>query len=327
VTLVGFGLSYMSLALSSGSIIQYYGSWVLIAASGVGTGIAVTRAINAFFVARRGLALGITLAGVGLFAFGVKPLGAWLISVAGWRGAFAVIGLLPVSLGACAVLWGLPRVVNEKRPAASAFSGKQAISSGGLSGPEALRSRVFWTLLVAFTLAAFAIGGPLPNLENILRAAHMSARDIIALASIIGISQLTGRLVAGWLIDRAWAPFIGAIVLIAAALGSLVLSHSSLSYRGSMLAIAGLGLAGGVEIDLLSYLIARYLGLRSYGLLYGAMYGLYVVAASFAPSLFARTFDRTGSYTQALQLGATLLVLAAAILLTLGRYPSVWRRE
>jgi hypothetical protein len=203
----------------------------------------------------------------------------------------------------------------------------QSISSAGFTGRETLRSRVFWSLLVAFTLAAFAIGGPLPNIENVLRVTHMSAHDIVALASIIGISQLTGRLAAGWLIDRAWAPLIGAIVLIGAALGSLVLSQSILSYHRSMLAIAGLGLAGGVEIDLLSYLIARYFGLRSYGLLYGAMYGVYVVAASFAPSLFARTFDRTGSYEQALHLGAALLVMAALILLTLGRYPPALRRE
>jgi MFS family permease len=320
VTLVGFGLSYMSLALSSGSIIQFYLSWVLMAATGVGTGIAVTRAINAFFVARRGLALGITLAGVGLFAFGVKPLGAWLITILGWRGAFAVIGFLPLSVGACAVLWGLPRVAAG--PSAGKGSpARQAGSSTGLSGREALRSRVFWTLLVAFTLAAFAIGGPLPNMENVLRVAHMNAHDVIALASVIGISQLTGRLGAGWLVDRAWAPLIGAVVLIAAALGSLALSQSALDYHASMLAIAGLGLAGGVEIDLLSYLIARYLGLRRYGLLYGAMYGGYVVSASFAPSIFARAFDRTGSYAQALHVGAILLVLAALTLLTLGRYP------
>jgi len=318
-TLVGFGLSFMTLALSQGSLVQFYTSWVLIAATGVGTSIAVTRAVNGAFTLRRGLALGITLAGVGLFAFGVKPLGAWLIATLGWRASLVVIGLLPLTVGSGAVLWGF-----AAGPASASLNGA-AVNAGvelsGLTVNQALRTRVFWTMLVTFTLAAFAVGGPLPNIENILRTAHMDASAIVTLASVIGLSQLTGRLVAGWLIDRAWAPLIGAVVLLGAALGSWMLSQHVLSYHTTMLAIAGIGLAGGVEIDLLSYLVSRYIGLRRYGVIYGAMYGLYVVSASFAPSLFARAFDRTGTYAQVLQGGAYLLAAAAAVLLSLGRYP------
>jgi hypothetical protein len=61
--------------------------------------------------------------------------------------------------------------------------------------------------------------------------------------------------------------------------------------------------------------------LRRYGVIYGALSGLYVVSASFAPSLFARAFDRTGSYAPALQAGAMILLAAGAVLLSLGAYP------
>ncbi|HEY6400619.1 MAG TPA: MFS transporter, partial [Blastocatellia bacterium] len=146
ISLAGVGVCYITLAFSSGSITQYYASWVALTLIGMGsTPIPFTRAVNAAFVRRRGLALGITMAGVGLFAFAVKPLGGWALDAAGWRGAIVIIGLLPVLLGAPIVLWGFSSA-SAGGNRSGAEVGRSEAPIGGLTMREALRTRAFWTI-------------------------------------------------------------------------------------------------------------------------------------------------------------------------------------
>lgn len=319
ISLSGLGISYMTLALSSGSIIQYYVSWVAMTLAGLGaTSISFTRAVNAAFVSRRGLALGITLAGIGLFAMFVKPFAAWLVNIAGWRSAIVAIGLLPLMVGAPAILWGFP-----KAQAGSVSKNEivQQESVNGLTVRESIRTRAFWIMVIAFVSIAFATTGPFPNMENILRSVHVHAEDIVALTSLIGVTIVVGRLTAGWLMDRIWAPLLGVIVLTGASLGSWILSQQVLSNQEAMFAIVLLGLTAGAEVDLLSYLVTRYFGVRHYGVIYGTLYGVFAAGGGFGPTMFGYAYDRGGSYSQILLLCALLFLIAACLLTALGRYP------
>ena len=78
------------------------------------TAISFTHAVNSAFVARRGMALGITLAGSGVFAVWVKPFAHWTIEHFGWRATLVIIGLLPLVIGVPVVLWGLRSVGKPK---------------------------------------------------------------------------------------------------------------------------------------------------------------------------------------------------------------------
>jgi len=320
ISLCGLGISYMTLAFSTGSLIQYYASWFVIAVAGTGaTIISFTRAVSGAFLVRRGLALGITLAGLGLFAFCVKPLAGWLIAVVGWRGAIIAIGLLPLVVGAPAILLGFPSaptgsIGGQLRDAHS------AAPITGLSVRGAVQTRAFWMLFLAFIPISLASLSPLPNMENILRSVRIGPQDTLALASLIGIMMVAGRLIGGWLIDRFWAPLVGAIFLCAGAVGCWVLSQHAVSYREAMLAMVLLGFSAGVEGDLMSYLVTRYIGFRSYGVIYGTLFGVFSIGGGFGPSLLGYIYDRTGSYTQIMSACALLLLFAAGVLINLGRY-------
>jgi predicted MFS family arabinose efflux permease len=318
ISLVALGTSYMTLALSNGSLVKYYASWTAIAVAGMGaTPISFTRAVNAAFRRQRGIALGITMAGTGLFALGVKPLGGWLMNVAGWRGAIAIIGLLPIVVGVPSVLWGLPG-----KGADDLSASRTKLPSAGMTLREALRGRVYWLLVLTFVPIAFAAGAPLPNMENILRSVHIPAGEIVTLTSLIGVTLITGRLIGGWLIDQLWAPLVGALILSGAALGCWMLSPTAVSHTQALTAIVLLGFAGGVEVDLMAYLVARYIGVRSYGTAYGLLYGLFAIGAGAGPSLLGHAYDRAGNYTYSMRACALLLLCSAGLLLVLGPYPN-----
>jgi MFS family permease len=105
--LAGFGVTWASLALLPGSLAVYYAMWFLIGLVGGGsTPVGWTRGVVGWFVANRGLALGITLIGTGITGLLLPPYAAWLIENFGWRNAFLGMALLPLGL-ALPVAWKL----------------------------------------------------------------------------------------------------------------------------------------------------------------------------------------------------------------------------
>ncbi len=318
ISLPCLGLSYTSLAASNGSVTQYYLSWLVIAICGLGaTPVVFTRVINGAFRERRGLALGIVLSGAGLFAFAIKPLAQLLIETGGWRVAILAIGALPVVVACPLVFWGFSG-------ARSRNDGDASSISKDLEGPttrEAFRSRTFWLLAVVFIPMALAVAAPLPNIENILRSLRLPPDEVVQVASLVGIAAVAGRLLGGVLVDRFWAPGVGTVILTMGAIACIILSLENVSFPLACLAIILLGLTSGIEFDLMAYLVARYLGMRSYATTYATLYGIFVVGAFGGPSFFGYVFDRTGTYSGILQASALLLVFGAAIILFLGPYP------
>jgi hypothetical protein len=101
------------------------------------------------------------------------------------------------------------------------------------------------------------------------------------------------------------------------------LSYRVLGFAQALAAIICLGGAVGIEVNLLPYLVARYMGIRSYGVVYGILYGILAIGAGAGPGLMGYAYDRLGGYTQIMTTCALLLLVAAGLLLGLGGYPDL----
>jgi MFS family permease len=323
VSMVLFGLTFMSLGLSGGNIWIYYGQWVMMSTLGAGTLTATwMHTVNGWFDRHRGLAIGIASTGSGITGFLVKPFSAWLIGTYGWRTAFFVIGALPIVIGV-PVIAGFFR---ERTRAVASKVAYESMAEAGLSLNEALRDRRFWIMTFAFLLIAFALTAPTPNLENILRTQKFTLSQIGAITAGFGLSVIAGRIIGGWLLDRFWAPGCALAILIMPTIGSFMLSRPEIDASHASIAVVTLGLGAGFEFDLLAYLIARYFGRRSYGTIYGSFFTVIAFGGGIGPIVYGRVFDATGRYDMALLSGVGCLVLGSFALLTLGRYPD-WARE
>jgi predicted MFS family arabinose efflux permease len=315
-SLVLFSLAFMSLGLSSGSLIQYYLTFAAIAVLGAGTlPITWTKAVNHRFDRRKGLALGISLMGTGIFGFFSKGLTAWLIVRFGWRGGFVGIGLLPLVIALPVAL----ALFHDTGPMPAA-EGAPALQDGGMTVAQVLRDRRFWTMAMGFLIVAFALAGPVPNLEKILTLARIAPGTIIGLTSLIGLSALSGRLIGGWLVDRLWAPGVAFVILSAPALSCWLLAGAVLTPTLAAAAIGLIGFALGVEYDLMAFFIARYFGMRSYTAIYGILYVFFSLGSGFGPLVFGLDFDRHGSFHLSLLGAAAVLLTTGTLFLTLGKY-------
>jgi len=321
-----FSLTMMAFSLNTGSLTLYLSLWCLLAVTGAGTlPITWTRAVNGWFFRKRGLALGLALIGTGVFGALAKLYAAWLVELVGWRWAYVGVGALPLAI-AFPLAWFMfrdpddPAVADRAQALRDRVPRPDTASLGGLTLKDAVRDWRFWLLAYAFIPISFAVGGPIPNLENMMGSKGFTTDEAVLLASFIGYAVVTGRVLGGFLLDHFWAPAVAAIFLSIPALASLALSQPEFGFLTAAAAVFVLGLAAGVEYDFMAYLVSRYFGLRHYSAIYGALYGFFALGAGVGPWIFGRYFSATGSYDTILQISAVAFLAGSLPLLLLGRY-------
>jgi MFS family permease len=316
-TLALFGLAFAALAFTPASLVAFYLLWGLMGILGAGsTPVSWTRVVNAWFVHNRGFALALTLMGTGLTAALLPSLATWLIEEIGWRRAFLGIALLPLAVALPVAVW----LFREPDLRASAHLGAPAIHSGVTVG-TALRDYRFWVIAGSILCIAIGVGGSITNFQPLLMDRGFEPAEAARVAGAIGMSVIAGRLIAGILIDRYWAPLVTLPMLSLPALACFMLAQPTVAMPAALLSAVLIGLAAGAETDLVAYLTARYFGLAHYGRLYGLQYAVFGFASGLSPFLFGKVFDLTGSYQPILYVAAGLFVVGAVALLFLGRYP------
>jgi MFS family permease len=314
---LGLGCCFIALGLFTTSLTTLYGIYFLMAVLASGTlPITFSKLVSARFQRHRGLALGITLCGTGAAAAVVPLYATAVMERFGWRAAYIAIGLLPI-------LIALPLSLALLRDNASTQDNSPARPAPmvGASLATALRSYRFWVLGAAFFLISGVVTGVLTNLVPLLVERGFEPTWAANLVGLFGITVVAGRLAAGALFDRIWAPLVAAGFLAPAALGLIALTQQSVPTAGVVMAVLAVASATGMELDLSAFLTARYFGRRNFGRIYGGVFVMLLVGGGIAAQLTGSLYDYYGSYTATLYGGAGCVVLCALLLLTLGRYP------
>jgi MFS family permease len=314
------GLSYVRPPLW-----HLYALYMLAGSLGVATApVAYSPVIANWFDRKRGLALGLSGIGIGLGAFIGPSLAQFLIDERGWRQAYLGLAGFTLLVAAPVVaifLRGAPQEVGLLPDGASApatpVPRKTPLS--GMTFSEAMRTRTFWLLCGIFFVVAGCGTGTAAHLVPLLTDSGTSGRSAALAASTFGFASIVGRVGSGYLVDRFFAPRIAALMFAAATAGIAMLA-GGLTGNAAFLAAFLIGLAIGTEGDLIPFLISRYFGMRSMGVLYGCAFGSYTLGNATIRYLIAAGFDATGSYRTPLALAAVALLLATVATFTLGKY-------
>jgi len=81
-----------------------------------------------------------------------------------------------------------------------------------------------------------------------------------------------------------------------------------------------LGLGLGTEVDLVAFMISRYLGLRAFGTLYGLFFMMFGLGGASGRFLGGYIFGLAGSYNPALIGAGGVLLVAVLMVNRLGAY-------
>ncbi len=269
--------------------------------------------------------LGITEAiswGVLYYAFAVliQPMGEEL----GWTlgelsGAFSLALLLrrrPEDVG----------LTIDGEPVAVATSGAPAVRrSPGLPVGEALRTRSFRRLVLAFCLSAAISTAVRVHLVPYLIGRGFDAASAAAFTGTIGAMQVLGRIVLGALSHRVSirAAAVAAFGLQALGLLVLVAARDTL---GVMAFVAVFGASFGAVTLVRPAFVASLYGRGQYASIAGVLAFATTLAQAAAPFGAGVAHDWLGSYDPLLWAFAVLSVIAALALLPV-RQSSAWSRE
>ena len=322
VGLIGHSFGYALLSFNNGSLMLWYLSWALLAILGAGSlPIVWTSVLNGWFSEHRGKAIGITMAGTGLGAFLLPPIVEFLISNYGWRTAYRGIGI-------GALLVSLPVVVPMLRETAAVMTGdgtqettKQP-STWGVTRGQAMRTARFWILGAVLFVTVIVLAGLLSNFERIMSERGFERSSIATIAAVMGFTVIMGRLLAGALVDRFWAPGVAACFFILPTAGLLVLLNADMTFATGAFVGIMIGLAAGAELDLLAYLTSKYFGPANYPAIFGVIIAFFTVGAGVAPPLFGAVAQAFDGYTVMLTASVALLLVSIALFLALGKYPA-----
>jgi len=192
----------------------------------------------------------------------------------------------------------------------------------GLTVREVYKDYRFWVIFSSFILLGACVSGIIANSKFILLdkgyTANQASSFLIG-AGVIGLSTMAGRLVGGYLVDRMWAPLIGFIFLSVPAVGCWILIQN-FGVGVNVIALVLVGLAAGVEFDLMAYFVSRYFGMKSYGRIYGLIYAGFGLGAGTSPIIFNLIKGGDADYSRVLWLVAIGFVVGGSVLLTLGKY-------
>lgn len=287
--------------------------------------ISYVRTVSAWFDRRRGLALGVTMAGGGFGFLYVPPFVQYLIDVSGWRaGYFGLVGLVAVAVPVIYLLlrdspadMGLAAdgVIVEN-------SNVSVVQSIGLTRAEAVRQRNFWMMFVVFAMLAFCLYGALPHLVPMLTDVGMTAASAAMVASTVGVSMILARWGVGYLVDRYFAPYVALPCFLLSAFGLAMLATGAIGPM-AFVAAALIGLSAGAEFDLLAFLTSRYFGLRSFAEIYALLFIAFIIGTSLGPLAYGAVFEQTGSYVWVLAGCSAATVIAGLIMMSLPRYPAL----
>jgi MFS family permease len=310
------------IALTPKSIVVFMLFFAITGVLGSGQGpLGYAKTVSAWFDDRRGLALGITMSGIGLGAALVPQYTQFLIGNFGWRIAYVGLGLLTLMVAFPAVFLFI-----REPTKARTVAGEHAPSPASESRPrdlevrEALGGRRFWLIACALLLVSTVTQGLVVHTVPLLTDKGYSPEAAAALMIAVGLSTMLGRLLCGYLVDRIFAPLVAAFFFLLPCVGIYLLDSTISPVAG----IITLGLASGTEIDMIGFLTSRYFGMKRFGQLYGYLFASFVVGSAVGPSIMGLSFERLHSYEPALWTFGAFMLLASVAILSLGpyRYPA-----
>ena len=311
--------AFAGLSLANGALLQWYALWMVLALAALTTkSLLWSTAVSSVFTVSRSLALSVMLCGTAIGQ--MSPLLAgWLIEDYGWRQAYLLIGGGWGGLGFALVLL----FFHDAREHGKRDGGTPVASADlpGLTVAQAIRDSRVLRIGFANIMLSLVGSGIAVHLVPILTGAGLTRGDAVAIAAIGGIAGIAGKLGAGWLMDRVQGSLVPFFSFALASLGYVLLLYTSGSKPMLTTAVVVLGFSGGTGLQITTYLISRYAGLRNFGKVFGTIGSAMMLGTSIGPVFAGGMYDITGNYTLLLTIGIPAALICAGCFIGLGPYP------
>jgi len=286
--------------------------------------VPIASTIPRWFVKKRGMAVGLTVAGFGLGGLISPPLAQWLIDSYGWQQAYVILGLIVfiivIPLGQ--FMKHSPQRIGLKPYGENGTiedNQSQASTTEGFSFTQAIKTGRFWvfgSILFCFLFTLQVINIHLaPYVVDIGISAIVAA----SVLSIVAGSSAIGRFGIGFISDKVGPRPALTTCLVTLTLALIWLLFAKEIWVFYVFAVI-FGFAYGGVIPLENLVPAELFGLNSLGIILATVLVCGMTGGALGPPLAGTIFDITGSYNLALRITVAIGMLAIILSLILLRY-------
>ncbi|NLV16593.1 MAG: OFA family MFS transporter [Syntrophomonadaceae bacterium] len=304
------GMALTSLQTTIPGFVVFFGV-VVGAGSGIAYGVTIPSAVKWFPPAKRGLASGLVVAGLGLAAAYAAPLAQLIINAVGVRQTFLIIGIV---FGSLVILFAQFLAVppaeyvppGTPAPAAGEASGKKDFSPSAMMG-----TAQFWQIWLMYCFGAIA-GLMVIGHISIIADIQAQLKWGFALVAILAVFNSSGRVVGGFLSDRIGRNQTLILMFLLQAVNMIMFSNYT-SMTSLTIGVCITGLAYGSLLGIFPALTYDFFGLKNSGTNYGLVFTAFGAAGIIGPLTAGKIVDITGSYSYAYLAAAVILVIAAVM--------------
>ncbi|CAH0194660.1 putative MFS-type transporter YhjX [Pseudomonas sp. Bi70] len=295
LVLMGLADSPLSLSLSAGLLIG-------IGLSGTSFSVILGVVGRAVPVEKRSMAMGIAAAAGSFGQFAMLPGTLGLIGWLGWSAALITLGIM------VALIVPLAAMVKDRPPVSQ---GPQQTLGEALR--EACSHSGFWLLALGFFVCGFQVVFIGVHLPAYLVDQHLPAIVGTTVLALVGLFNVFGTYIAGWLGGRRSKPrLLSALYLARGVVIALFISVPLTIWTAYAFGIA-MGLLWLSTVPLTNGTVATLFGVRNLSMLGGIVFLFHQLGSFMGGWLGGYLYDHTGSYDLVWQISILLSVLAAAL--------------
>ena len=297
---------------------QFYSVLIGFGVAGTGFGVILAVVGRSSTDANRSMSLAIATAAGSVGQIFGPPLAEYLLAVFSWQMVFVYFAVVMVS-----AMMMLPLMRGSKAAQkATADRSMRQILSQAIRDPSYIRIFIgFFSCgyQLAFITAHFPafvteMCGPIlsTGLLYSMGITTTSALGAVAI-SLIGLTNLAGTLLAGWLGNRYSKKYLLAGIYTARTIILVAFILTPITPETVVLFSAMMGSLWLATVPLTSGLIAHIYGIRFMGTLYGLVFFSHQVGAFFGVWLGGRMYDLYGDYTAVWWIGIGVGALSALV--------------
>ena len=275
--------------------------------------------ISRWFVERRGLAMGVSTAGISLGALLLVVAGGLILNESGWRSAYVFFGVLTWVVVLPPVVFLVkdkPQDIGLEPPG---WVGSKDADSRKIALSDLLGAGSFWLLTAAFLFVFMSLSAILQHQVNYFIEIGV---DPLAAASVLGLTGGmggVGKVLFGHIADRT-DPEKAILLSFAVQMLGIVLL---LSFRGSYMMwcfAAVYGVSMGAQLALKPLLVGRFFGLESFGTTLGLLTVAGAAGTAAGPVVAAVVRDAGVGYPVIFSGCILLVALSGIAILLASRY-------
>ncbi|MFL0248152.1 MFS transporter [Candidatus Clostridium stratigraminis] len=260
--------------------------------------------ITNWFIVKKGTALGIATAGIGLGSAVFAPILSLIIDNSGYKTAFMVYGIIVIALAVISAIiirthpeekQLKPYGLNEGDPKVQdSQSTNINESQAGMTVKEAIKTPAYWFVVL------FVAGYVIPQVSvflqtpSYLKTIGYTGAKLSMFISAFGICSMIGKVVVGYILDKAGLLKGGLIALVMAvvAVGSLILMKSIPSVSILYMVLAGGGLM--MSTIAMPMYVSKFFGTKHYSTIFSSFMILTTIVSVIGSIVSGVIIDKSG---------------------------------